>query len=174
MRMRRFVTLLGLSAVFISLSITPAFGDTVIVPAIPLWTDTGIALSAGDIVTITASGTWCWAGGSCVGPDGDNRDRFDTWVPSAPADSLIGFIGGSMPTSPFSGGFGVGSSITFVAAISGELWLGINDDYVSGGVGDNSGFLTADINVVPEPSTLMLLGSGAVGLLGVIRRKLSV
>jgi PEP-CTERM motif len=37
---------------------------------------------------------------------------------------------------------------------------------------DNLGSLTTDIKVVAEPSTLMSIGSGAVGLLGTIRRKL--
>jgi len=43
-----------------------------------------------------------------------------------------------------------------------QLQLGADDNYL----GDNGGAVTMSISSVPEPSTLVLLGVGAIGLLG--------
>lgn len=124
---------------------------TVTFPANPVWNQSGVVLTAGQQVTITASGVWSVYPGGNTGPDGSpgstgNPDG-DEWVASANKGALIGYIG----NQPYSGGgwFGIGSSYTFTAPVSGELWFGINDDHVSGGAYDNGGALTATITVCP-------------------------
>jgi len=134
-----------------------------------LWTDTGVSLAAGEFVAITATGSWTWGNGvAFFGPDGDpaNGPDGDDWTPGQKG-VLVGFIGADpftvYPGNPSGPYFVVGSSDSFNAGLSGELWLGFNDDASSGATGDNSGSVTADINV-PEPSVMMFLGSGLLGL----------
>jgi len=45
-------------------------------------------------------------------------------------------------------------------------------DYVSGGQ-DYTGTFNAQFNVVPIPGSILLLGSGLIGLIGIARRKMS-
>lgn len=136
------------------------------IPANPDWTDTGIALSAGQTVTISASGQWsicpCFP---TVGPDGGIYDYFhDEWqlFDLVDAGRLIGFIG----PSPFQGEWGngdffqqtsgylsIGSGQTFAAPYAGELWLGINDDAITESAGDNSGQLETVITVGGSDTT---------------------
>lgn len=124
-----------------------------------VWTDTGVAVVAGQAVTISATGEWNWGGGANNGPDGivsypgTFGDEFGSFNVSGA--NLVGFIGsdpcqGNCGNSTFfpqtSGYLNVGSGITFIAPYAGELWLGINDDSIAG-FGDNSGQLQATITV---------------------------
>lgn len=128
------------------------------VPANPLWTDTGLTVSNGDTVTITASGTWNYGAGP-LGPDGYlpccNWDLFMANPPALQGE-LIAFVG----PDPYQGHWGdgsffprttgywdIGSSGSFISSTGGKLWLGFNDDAVSRAVGDNSGSVTASIAV---------------------------
>jgi hypothetical protein len=134
-----------------------AAAPTVVVNAFPLWTDAQLSVSAGDTVTITASGRWSW-GDAIVGPDGGPRPDRDVFQEFDGNDKgrLIGFIGpdpyqGHYPDQGFfpqrAGYLSIGSSTTFTAHASGRLWLGFNDDAASGTTVDNSGSVTAVITI---------------------------
>ncbi len=140
---------------------TPQAGTQINIPASALWTDTGIALSAGQRVTISASGTWSFGLGEEFGPDGDPHffngyfDEFE-FFDLVDHGRLLGFVGpdpyqGQWGNGSFfprtSGYISVGSGQTFKASAAGELWLGMNDDAVGKGIGDNSGQLTATISI---------------------------
>jgi len=122
-----------------------------VVPGTQQWTDTGVEVRAGDKVGLTASGVVNIAGDYgtfAAGPGGNHactpaRDHpADTFpAPSQPCWSLIARIGNGPP-------FEVGPA-TLVVPGSGELYLGINDDSVSG----NSGSWTVNIKIgaLPPP-----------------------
>jgi len=133
----------------------------VTVTATPLWTDTGIALSAGQYAAISASGTWCWSHAFCNGPDGspafqplayDEFEFFDTYdhgrlIAFVGADPYQGQWGNYEFFAQTSGYISVGSGQTFTAPYSGELWLGINAGAVTEFVSESSGQLTANVTV---------------------------
>jgi hypothetical protein len=163
--MKRNLVLFAILLTIPSLSATSLAGQSVVVTANPLWTDTGITISAGEVVAISASGTWSWDGNEAIGPDGDptGEPHFDDFQHFGNGDKgrLIGFIG----LDPFQGHWGdgeyfpqlygylsVGSTLTFVAGVSGELWLGFNDDAVSKAISDNSGSVLADISFLTVSS----------------------
>lgn len=113
---------------------------TVTIPATQAFTDTGIDLTQGDSVSITASGTiYIAASDPGKTPDGDPNCTADSSYvgPGLPCWSLIGWIGNSV------GPFEVGSSDTFSASASGRLYLGVNDN----NFGDNSGSWTATVTI---------------------------
>jgi hypothetical protein len=164
-------------------SVTFAHGQVttqVVVSANPLWTDTGIALSAGQYAAISASGTWCWTGG-CNGPDGSSDfvsleyDEFQ-FFDLLDHGRLIAFVG----TDPYQGQWGnyfffnqtsgyisVGSGQTFTTPYSGELWLGMNAAAVTKSITKNSGQLTANITVGGSDTTaptIKIIGPASVYL----------
>jgi hypothetical protein len=106
------------------------------------YTDTKITLSQGQNVSIGASGTMNWYTGSCDGtclsnPVGYLCNRSSMTVPSLFCYSLIGKIGND--GTPFA----VGTSLQFIAPASGELFLGVNDDFY----GDNTGSWYAVVTI---------------------------
>lgn len=123
------------------------------------WTDTGLDVQAGDLISITASGTVIFdSAGESATPDGrpdrGNGCGCNHLVFCAVPQSLVGWIGdASSLTEP--GGFFVGSVFDGVASTSGKLFLGFNDGFVKcdrsgldvGGVGDNSGSFTAEVEI---------------------------
>jgi len=114
-----------------------------------VWTDTGLQVSSGDMITITASGTLDWYTGGCpvagtcnTTPSGDPYSSCQGLsgfpAPGLACWSLIGKIGQN--GTPFQ----VGTSLTnFTAPASGELFLGVNDNYLP----DNTGSWIAKVVV---------------------------
>jgi hypothetical protein len=123
---------------------------TVSVPAAQPFTDTGIALTGGEHFSVSATGTPCYhAGSGCYGPNGvafrSSSHNYtcsfiqyttnDFTAPGLSCWSLIGRIGSSGVI------FQVGKSLTLASPVSGELFLGANDNYYP----DNSGAYSATI-----------------------------
>ncbi len=183
----RFNTTVILAMIFGLAGHAHAASVNVNVPANLLWVDTAINLSAGDMVTITANGTWNWGFASAdFGPDGEpgtggSWDAFQNFDPNDKG-RLIGYIG----ADPFQGHWGdgtffpqtsgylsIGSSAAFTASTSGECWLGFNDDAMTKNASDNFGEVTANVSVapIPLPPAAWLFGSGLLGLIGIARRK---
>jgi eukaryotic-like serine/threonine-protein kinase len=123
----------------------PAKTYTQAVPGSQEWTDTGVAVQAGDQLTISASGEiYVGATSASEGPAGNpgctpavsfpaQSAQFP--APSLTCWSLIARIGGGAP-------FEVGSAAQLTAT-SGDLYLGINGDSFTG----NSGSWSATITV---------------------------
>lgn len=116
---------------------------------------TGITFTKGQQITVTASGEMNWYTGGCpvsgeciTTPDGypwsacENDGGFD--APGLACWSLIGQIG------PNGTPFQVGSSFSMPAPASGQLYLGVNDNYYP----DNTGKWTAVIDL-PNAITLV-------------------
>jgi hypothetical protein len=101
-------------------------GKSITVPSNVPWTDTGIDLSPGDTLHITAKGTVDFEDKTGVGPQGAARGWKDTIralnVSSAGRGALVGRIGDDPAAIPFL----VGADGTITAPIAGRLYLGIN------------------------------------------------
>lgn len=101
------------------------------------WTDTGIDVVAGQIITISARGTITYnLGGDTSTPNGRPDVPSDPIfiAPNLTPLALIMRIGAALPHFE-------GSSRTFTAQLSGRLTLGVNDNLF----GDNAGSYTATI-----------------------------
>lgn len=96
------------------------------------WTNTGLYVREGELVRVRASGTVQLSGdqSDSGGPGGveSGRRAPNSPIASRPAGALIGRVGESAPVY-------VGSAETFRAPASGQLYLGVNDDYLA----DNKG-----------------------------------
>jgi hypothetical protein len=94
----------------------------------PKWVDTGMDVSAGDKLHITAKGTVNMGNNTGVTPSGVQRGWVDTlrplMVPSAGRGALVGRIGNSDAATPFV----VGADGTVTVPVAGRLYLGINQD----------------------------------------------
>jgi hypothetical protein len=147
------------------------------------WTDTGINIASGSQLDITASGLVAYALNIAMvnanGGDWTGAQFFaDSVFPNTTTHSLIGKIGGTTDVgtgapvpegTPGNGPGFVGTSYSEVIPISGELFLGFNDEV--GSFQDNSGSFLVTISVIPEPSTLALAGLGGLSFLLFHRRK---
>jgi Ca2+-binding EF-hand superfamily protein len=104
------------------------------------WTDTGIDVRAGDVITFNASGTITMSDdtGDTASPAGSTRGRR---APDAPvlnqlAGGLLASIGGWSPTF-------IGSRGSWTTPVSGRLYLGVNDDHLP----DNRGEFVVQVGV---------------------------
>lgn len=161
--MRRFksigvavTTAVAISAIAASTAL--ATTKTVSVPADQPWTDTGIALNAGESVQIKPSGKIDWGGNSLTlsGPVGftfgqtlpgdepvtcgllaytAEKAGEEFVLKGANCYSMLFRIGNSGKPFP------TGKKITFASPVAGELFLGVNDQFF----GDNSGAWKAKI-----------------------------
>jgi hypothetical protein len=131
---------------------------TVSVSARQPWTDTGIALNAGEKVEIKGKGTINWGGNSLTlsGPvgftfgqalrgDEPNTCGLLAYTAEKPGEEFI-LKGANCYSMLFRIGasgkpFATGKKISFAAPLAGELFLGVNDQFF----GDNSGAWTAKI-----------------------------
>lgn len=119
-----------------------------------LWTDTGISVTNGQVITINADGTWTFNLSDTNGPDGiDFGSSSDLFLSNNVMAGLVAYIGsdpyqGQWHTTFFPQMVGyqqIGSSCQFIATTNGELWLGYNDDARFGPVTDNAGVVKAQI-----------------------------
>ncbi len=116
--------------------------DMIIVDSRQEWTDTGMFVNAGDLVTFRAQGTIqmttgaddrATPAGSLTGRTASNSPR-----PDQRAGTLLLRIGNAMEAA--------GASSTFRARTSGRLYLGVNDDHFA----DNSGEYRVVLSISPR------------------------
>jgi hypothetical protein len=99
--------------------------------------NTGLVLKKGRPLTVTATGTVCYIGSLCVGPDGGtsiDKSAGGFVLPDAPAIALIGRVG----SGPW---VQVGSGPTKLSG-SGVLVFAVNDNWFP----DNTGSFTATVS----------------------------
>ncbi|MCP4397812.1 MAG: hypothetical protein GY801_11005 [bacterium] len=119
-------------------------GSTKLVPGNQPWTDSGLDVEVGDIITFSASGTVMYDNrGNLCGPEGavwaDELDREDPLWKQAHA-GLIGKIEG------IGAPFFIGKSYTVKAGSKGSLLLGVNDFWYHA----NSGEFIVTVHVRQE------------------------
>ncbi len=113
--------------------------QTVRVNSMQRWTDSGIVVRAGDVITFEASGQIEMSDPSDTAtPAGSTRGRT---APDAPvlgqkAGGLLAKIGEYSPAF-------IGDRTTWTSPVSGRLYLGVNDDHL----GDNSGEFIVNVGV---------------------------
>lgn len=140
---------------------------SVSIPATQLWVDTGVTVSPGDEINITASGTVFFGDphneANTAGPDGKPYPSNCAMLVSDPAVPTHSLVGNIASSSSLDGkGFFVGSSFQGVVPIpntteeSGKLFLSFNDNCIScdrSGYnsycwsGDNHGSFTVSITI---------------------------
>ena len=143
-------------------SISPIYYQNVVPPYLTSPLDTGLFFNSGDLLEISASGTWSNAPLSynlIFWSDGNPNENIADGYPGAgyPVAALMGKIGSGSY-------FFIGSSYSNNVSEQGNLYLGFNDtDY-----GNNWGSVLADdkggSNLVPEPSTILLFSGGLAGM----------
>ncbi|HLU68965.1 MAG TPA: hypothetical protein VKZ63_21935 [Kofleriaceae bacterium] len=129
---------------------------TLDVPGTQTWTDTGIDVSAGELLEIAASGTVIFRASDTVGPDGFAPDDHDEWneLPCADHASLIGRIG--RDGAPFP----VGSQRWVLAPRAGRLYLGTNDRDVANNGGAFAVRIASDVpHDAPDTSGVTIPGN---------------
>lgn len=115
-------------------------GPEVVVDSRSRWIDTGVFVNQGDVITLNSQGeVQLSTGGDDVATTAGSRSgrtAGNAPLPSALAGALIGRIGNSAP-------FGVGNQRQITAPATGQLFLGVNDDYLQ----DNSGEFRVRVSV---------------------------
>jgi hypothetical protein len=118
-------------------------GQLIAVNPTERWTDTGMWVEAGDMMTFDAEGSIEMSGnnGDTATPAGSRTGRRAPEAPlrNQPAGILIARIGNGAT-------FAVGDRRTIRAPVSGELLLGVNDDVLS----DNRGEYRVSVTVQPR------------------------
>jgi hypothetical protein len=115
-------------------------GQLIAVNPTQRWTDTGMWVEAGEMVTFDAEGSIEMSGnnGDTATPAGSRTGRraADAPLRNQPAGILIARVGNAAP-------FAVGDRRTLRAPASGELFLGVNDDILV----DNRGEYRVSVTV---------------------------
>lgn len=95
----------------------------------------------GQLLSFTASGTWCWGGPpiDCSDPNGTAGRPLPEELPVEYSSAYLGTLIGRIDGTAFT----IGSGTTIVAPVSGQLELLMNDRI--GYASDNTGSLTVDI-----------------------------
>jgi LssY C-terminus len=124
--------LLCSSAVLLpAFAVTTSNSKSVTVTANVPWTDTGIDITAGDKLHITASGTVDFSDKTGVAPAGAARGWKDTIlalnVSSAGRGALVAKVGNDPAALPFL----IGADGTVTVPVAGRLFLGINQSEMS-------------------------------------------
>jgi EF hand len=123
--------------------VTGTSGQLITVSPAERWTDTGMWVEAGDMITFDAEGSVQMSDNpsDIATPAGARSGRFapDAPLRNRPAGMLIARVGNS-------GVMAVGDHRTGRAPVSGELFLGVNDDYLQ----DNHGEYRVSITVQPR------------------------
>ena len=117
-------------------------GEIIAVSALERWTDTGLTVRAGDVMTFEADGVIQMSGNrnDTARPSGSRRSAPGALVPDAAAGTLIGRIGNGTP-------FAIGQRRTISRApVSGRLYLSVNDDYLN----DNEGAFDVMVTIDPR------------------------
>jgi hypothetical protein len=107
------------------------------------WVDSGIAVRAGDTVTLDASGTIQMSDDAqdTANPAGSTKGRR---APDAPV--LNQLAGGLIVQIDNYGPIFVGGRRTFTAPVNGRLYFGVNDDHLP----DNRGEFAVNVGVTPR------------------------
>jgi len=123
--------------------VTGTSGQLITVDPGERWTDTGMWVEAGDVLAFDAEGSIQMSDNSSdvATPAGARSGRFAPEAPlrNRPAGILIAQIGNS-------GVLAIGDHRTMRAPTSGELYLGVNDDYLQ----DNRGEYRVSITTQPR------------------------
>jgi hypothetical protein len=153
--------------------------------------NSGLQVQAGDLVSVTATGTMCLSWGTgCYGADGVNYPSFGIGTDHYTAlnnvfAALVGAIvandGGTFrayDAADVANGiaqsalFKLGSNVQFAAASSGRLYLGVSDsafwDNDGAGFSVNTSILRAA--EVPEPASWALVGLAGLAAFTARRR----
>ena len=188
MSFQRILQSLAIIAVFVRINSAQGAVYNLQVPVNVPWYDTGINVSAGDQLLISASGSveYFYANHAMTGPGGTNWDgqqyfSLDVYA-NTTVVSLIGKIGGTtavgtgtaVPAGTPGNGVGyVGASYNQIMLAGGRLFLGFNDQYFYPPNGsaytDNFGSFNVMVTVVPEPSILAMAALGAIVLVRRLR-----
>jgi outer membrane protein assembly factor BamB len=144
---------------------SPTCPSELAVPSNPLWTDSCLTVTNGDIISFPTSGTWSPDNSNTVaGANGTGFPVSDQFLGPAAWASLIAFVG----PDPYSDDQGVnhwgdasyfprplGTNYYFVGTAGvftntlrpGKLWFGFNDDAVGQHIADNLGFLHGILHI---------------------------